>query len=154
MVDLNKKLLIEQLDKKLEKFSVLKEADMPPRGWINAVRTAMNMSLVQLAKRLKKTSVSVKEIEEREQNKTITLNKLMEVAEKLDLQFVYALLPKESSIEKIIEKRALQVAREIVMRTSHSMKLEEQENREERLQRAIKDRAEQIKQEMPKYLWD
>lgn len=154
MVDLNKKLLIEQLDKRLEKFSVLKEADMPPRGWINVVRTAMNMSLVQLAKRLKKTSVSVKEIEEREQNKTITLNKLMEVAEKLDLQFVYALLPKESSIEKIIEKRALQVAREIVMRTSHSMKLEEQENREERLQRAIKDRADQIKQEMPKYLWD
>lgn len=154
MVDLNKKLLIEQLDKKLEKFSLLKEADMPPRGWINAIRTAMNMSLVQLAKRLKKTSVSVKEIEEREQNKTITLNKLMEVAEKLDLQFVYALLPKESSIEKIIEKRALQVAREIVMRTSHSMKLEEQENKEERLQKAIKDRAEQIKQEMPKYLWD
>ena len=127
---------------------------MPPRGWINAFRTAMNMSLVQLAKRLKKTSVSVKEIEEREQNKTITLNKLMEVAEELDLQFVYALLPKEASIETIIEKRALQVAREIVMRTSHSMKLEEQENREERLQRAIKDRAEQIKQEMPKYLWD
>jgi predicted DNA-binding mobile mystery protein A len=154
MVNLNKKLLIEQLDKKLEKFSVLKEADVPPRGWINAIRTAMNMSLVQLAKRLKKTSVSVKEIEEREQNKTITLNKLMEAAEALDLQFVYALLPKESSIEKIIEKRALQVAREIVMRTSHSMKLEEQENREERLQRAIKDRADQIKQEMPKYLWD
>jgi predicted DNA-binding mobile mystery protein A len=154
MVDLNKKLLIEQLDKKLEKFSILKEVDMPPRGWINAIRTAMNMSLVQLAKRLKKTSVSVKEIEEREQNKTITLNKLMEVAEKLDLQFVYTLLPKESSVEKIIEKRALQVAREIVMRTSHSMKLEEQENKEERLQKAIKDRAEQIKQEMPKYLWD
>jgi len=154
MVDLNKKLLIEQLDKKLEKFSVLKEADMPPRGWINAVRIAMNMSLVQLAKRLKKTSVSVREIEEREQNKTITLNKLMEVAEKLDLQFVYALLPKESSIEKIIEKRALQVAREIVMRTSHSMKLEEQENRSERLEKAIRDRAEQIRQEMPKYLWD
>ena len=154
MVDLNKKLLIEQLDKKLEKFSILKEVDMPPRGWINAIRTAMNMSLVQLAKRLKKTSVSVKEIEEREQNKTITLNKLMEAAEALDLQFVYALLPKESSLEKIIEKRALQVAQEIVSRTSHSMKLEDQENREERLQRAIKDRADQIKQEMPKYLWD
>ena len=154
MVDLNKKLLLEQLDKKLEKFSVLKEADMPPRGWINAIRTAMNMSLVQLAKRLKKTSVSVREIEEREQNKTITLNKLIEVAEKLDLQFVYALLPKESSIEKIIEKRALQVARDIVLRTSHSMGLEEQKNTEERLEKAIRDRTEKIKQEMPKYLWD
>ena len=60
----------------------------------------------------------------------------------------------ESTLEKIIEKRALQVAQEIVSRTSHSMKLEDQENREERLQRAIKDRTDQIKQEMPKYLWD
>jgi predicted DNA-binding mobile mystery protein A len=154
MKNLDKKLLIEQIDRKFEKLALLKEIDVPSKGWINAIRTSMNMSLVQLAKRLKKTSVSVKEIEEREQNKTITLNKLMEVAEKLDLQLVYALLPKESSLEKIIENRALQVAREIVMRTSHSMKLEEQENREERLQRAIKDRAEQIKQEMPKYLWD
>ena len=40
------------------------------------------------------------------------------------------------------------------MRTSHTMKLEDQENTQERLQKAIKDRAEKIKQEMPKYLWD
>jgi predicted DNA-binding mobile mystery protein A len=154
MHNLNKKLLVEQLDNKLEKLLALKNIDVPPKGWIHAIRTAMNMSLVQLARRLKKTSVSVKEIEEREANKTITLNKLIEVGEVLDLHLVYAFIPKESSIEKIIEQRAMQVAREIVMRTSHSMKLEEQENREERLQKAIKDRAEEIKREMPKYLWD
>ena len=154
MINLSKKLLIEQLDNKLERFLVLKNIDIPPKGWIHAVRTAMNMSLVQLAKRLNKTSVSVREIEEREKNKTITLNKLIEVGEALDLQLVYAFIPKESSLEKLIEKRALQVARDIVMRTSHSMKLEDQENRDARLQKAIKDRAEQIKQEMPKYLWD
>jgi predicted DNA-binding mobile mystery protein A len=109
---------------------------------------------VQLARRLQKTSASLKEIEEREQNKTITLNKLIEVGEALDLQFVYGFLPKESSIEKMIDKRAQQVARDIVMRTSHSMKLEEQENSEKRLLRAIKDRAEILKQEMPNHLWD
>jgi len=32
--------------------------------------------------------------------------------------------------------------------------LEEQENSEERLEQAIKDRAERLKQEMPRYLWD
>jgi predicted DNA-binding mobile mystery protein A len=96
----------------------------------------------------------VKEIEEREQHKTITLKKLIEVGEALDLQFVYGFLPKESSIEKMIDKRAQQVARDVVMRTSHTMKLEEQENREERLQQAIKDRADILKQEMPKHLWD
>jgi hypothetical protein len=67
---------------------------------------------------------------------------------------VYGFLPKESSIERTIDKRAQQVARDVVMRTSHTMKLEEQENREERLQRAIKDRADILKQEMPKHLWD
>ena len=154
MHKLNKKLVIEQLDRRLAKLRVLEEVDVPSKGWINAIRTTLNMSLVQLAKRLNKTSVSVKEIEEREQNKTITLNKLIEVGEALDLRLVYGFLPKGSSIQTMIEKRAQQVAREIVMRTSHTMKLEEQENREERLQQAIKDRAEILKQEMPKHLWD
>jgi len=154
MKKLNKKLLVEQLDRKLTKLHVLKDIEVPSKGWINAVRTTLNMSLVQLAKRLEKTSASVKEIEEREQSKTITLNKLIEVGEALDLLFVYGFLPKESSIEKMIDKRAQQVAREIVMRTSQTMKLEEQENSKERLQQAIKDRAELLKQEMPKHLWD
>jgi mobile mystery protein A len=154
MVNLDKRLLIDQLDRKLERISVLRGLEIPSKGWIHTIRTSLNMSLVQLAKRLKKTPVSVKEIEQREENKTITLKKLMEVSEALDFQFVYAFLPKESSIEQLIEKRAQQIAREIVMRTSHSMKLEEQENREARLQKAIKERADQIQKEMPKYLWD
>jgi predicted DNA-binding mobile mystery protein A len=154
MDKLDKKLMVEQLDRKLAKLHVLKEVEVPSKGWINAIRTTLNMSLVQLAKRLNKTSVSVKEIEGREQNKTITLKKLIEVGEVLDLQFVYGFIPKESTIEKMIDKRAQQVAREVVMRTSHTMKLEEQENREERLLQAMKDRADILKQEMPKHLWD
>ena len=54
----------------------------------------------------------------------------------------------------MLEKRALKIAEEIVMRTSHTMKLEDQENSEERLEKAIKYRAEKIKNELPKYLWD
>src|SRR3972149_9134283 len=154
MNKLLRKLMIDQLDRKLAKLQVLKEVEVPSKGWINAIRTALNMSLVQLARRLKKTPVSVREMEEREQNKSITLKKLIEVGEALDLQFVYGFLPRESTSEKMIDKRAQQVAREVVMRTSHTMKLEEQENREERLRQAIKDRADILKQEMPKHLWD
>jgi predicted DNA-binding mobile mystery protein A len=154
MINLNKKLMIEQLDRKLDKLRVLDGVDVPSKGWINAIRTTLNMSLVQLAKRLNKTSVSVREIEGREQNKTITLKKLIEIGEALDLKLVYGFLPKEDSIEKMIEKQAQRVAYEIVIRTSQTMKLENQENREERLRQAIKDRVEQLKQEIPKYLWD
>jgi predicted DNA-binding mobile mystery protein A len=154
MINLNKKLMIEQLDRKLDKLRVLDGVDVPSKGWINAIRTTLNMSLVQLAKRLNKTSVSVREIEGREQNKTITLKKLIEIGEALDLKLVYGFLPKEDSIEKMIEKQAQRVAYEIVIRTSQTMKLENQENREERLRQAIKDRVEQLKQEIPKYLWN
>ena len=154
MINLSKKLVIEQIDRKVAKLRVLKDVDIPSKGWINAIRTALNMSLVQLAHRLNKTPASVQEIEERERAKTITLKKLIEVGEALDLQLVYAFIPKESSIDRIIEKRAQQVAREIVLRTSHTMKLEEQENRGARLKQAIKDRAALLKEEMPKHLWD
>lgn len=151
---LSRKLVLEQLDRKLAGLQVLREIEMPPNGWINAVRKALNMSLVQLARRLSITSVSVKEIEGREQNKTITLNKLIEVGEALDLQFVYGFIPKQGSLEKMIEQRSLDVAREVVTRTSHTMKLEDQENTKERLQKAIKARAASIQQELPRYLWD
>jgi predicted DNA-binding mobile mystery protein A len=154
MKDLNKKLMIEQLDRKFEKLAVLKDLEISPKGWINAIRTGLNMSLVQLAKRMKKTSVSIKEIEQREEDKGITLKKLSEVAEALDCHFVYAIVPKDGTLEKSIEKRAFEVAKEIVMRTSHTMKLEDQENSDERIKKAIKDRAEKIKNEFPKYLWD
>jgi predicted DNA-binding mobile mystery protein A len=154
MINSNKRLAIQQLDRKLSKLYILKEVNVPPKGWIHAIRTSLNMSLAQLAKRLKITSVSVREIEERERNKTITLKKLNEIAEALDLQLVYGFLPKESSLEKMIEKRAEQIAREIVLRTSHTMALEDQENRQERIQQAIKDRTRLLKQEIPKHLWD
>lgn len=153
MKNSNKKLIIEQLDNKLARLQVLKEIETPSKGWINAIRTTLNMSLADLGKRLKKTAVSVREIEEREQSRTITLNKLIEVGEALDLQFVYGFIPKQTSIEKMIEHRSLEVARQVVQRTSHSMALEDQENGKERLEQAIKERAEELKREVPKYLW-
>lgn len=154
MRTLQKKLMVEQLDRNLARFQILKDVEVPPKGWINAVRTTLNMSLTQLGKRLKKTSVAVKEMEEREQSHTITLRKLIEVGEALDLQFVYGFIPRDASIQTMIEKRAQEVAREIVLRTSHTMALEDQENSQDRLQQAIRERTQLLTQEVPKHLWD
>lgn len=154
MNTLSRLLLLEQLDKKFAKLAVMKEFDVPPKGWVNAIRTSLNMSLSQLAKKMKKTPASVKEMEDREKNKSITLKKLVEIGDALDLQLVYGFIPKESSMKNMIKLRAYDVAREIVMRTSHTMALEDQQNSEERLNQAIKNRAELIMQEMPRNLWD
>jgi len=154
MIDLKRKLLIVQIDKKLQNFSTLNDSDVPAMGWIYSIRTALNMTLAQLGKRLNITAQSVKEIEEREQSKSLTLKKLIEVGEGLNLRFVYGFVPKDSSLEKMIEQRALQVAKEIVIRTSQSMSLEDQQNGNERIKDAIINRSEKLRLEMPKFLWD
>jgi hypothetical protein len=54
----------------------------------------------------------------------------------------------------MIEKRAKELAQKIVLRTSNSMKLEDQENSGERIEKAIQEKTEEIKEELPKYLWE
>ncbi len=148
------KLLIGQLDKKIQLFKGVKEVAIPATGWINAIRTALKMSLRQLGNRLSITPQSMKEIEQREKDGSITLKNLKEAGRALNLQLIYGFISKEESLEQMIEKRAYEIAKEIVMRTSQSMKLEEQENSKERIEKAIKERAEEIKNAMPGYLWD
>ena len=148
------KLIIEQVDRKIAAFKPLINNTMPQNGWINMVRMALKMSLRQLSNRLKTSPQGLKGIEKREATGNITINTLKEVAEALDMKLVYGFIPKQESIEKIIDDRAYEVAKEIVMRTSYNMRLEDQENTNERLKKAIRNRAEEIKNTMPRYLWD
>lgn len=148
------RLLIEQLEKKMKKFAPVESVETPPRGWIHMIRTALRMSMRQLGERMGKTTQTVNDFERAEASGAITIKSLREAGKALDMKLVYGFVPHGESLEKIIEKRALEVAREIVMRTSQSMKLEDQENVNERIEKAIEDRANEIEREMPKYLWD
>ena len=148
------KLIMEQLDRKIVRYKGLEEIVVPPNGWIYSIRQAINMSLRQLGNRLSITPQSVKEIEEREKNRTVSLKVLQQVASALNMNFVYGFIPKDYSLEKMIEKRANELATQIVQRTSINMSLEDQRNSDERIKRAIMDKTEEIKNEMPKYIWD
>ncbi len=148
------KLLIEQMDKKLSIMMPLEKNIIPQKGWVYSIRTVLKMSLRQLGKKLKISPQSVKEIEERESNGAITIKSLKEVANALEMKLIYGFIPKNGSIEKMIENRANEIARAIVLRTSNTMKLEDQENTEEQINKAIKSKAEELKSKMPKYLWD
>lgn len=147
-------LLLEQTDKKIQVFKELKTITTPTKGWINTFRTALKMSLRQLGQRLQISAQSVKEIEIREANGTITLKSLRDVANALDMKLVYGFVCKHESLEQMIEKRALALAKEIVMRTNNTMTLEDQQNSAERIEKAIAQKTAEIKYEMPKYLWD
>lgn len=155
MGTLNSRLIIlRQLDKKLLKHQQIQEFAPPPNGWLNAIRTVLNMSLKQLGSRLKMTAQGMKNLEEREKDGTITLNALRDAADGLGLKMVYGFVPKEGSLENMVSKKSQEMALEIVKRTSVTMKLEDQENSNERIQQSVNETAEQIKREMKKNLWD
>ena len=83
-----------------------------------------------------------------------TIKSLREIAHALDMQLVYGFVPNDGSLDALIEKRATELATKIVLRTNNTMKLEDQGNTNERIKKAIKERADEIKTEMPKILWD
>lgn len=148
------KLQLEQLDRKLNSFTKAATIVPPPTGWIKAVRVSLGMSLQQLADKLSITKQSVQEIEKREKEGAITLKTLKDAASALDMQLVYGLVPKDGTIDDLIERKAKELAIRIVSRTSNNMKLEDQENSKDRLKKAIEERTTVIKNEMPKTLWD
>ncbi len=149
-----KSLQIQQLNSKMLAYAGLQKIAPPPVGWLKAVRNTLGMSLQQLSNRLSITKQSMQEIEQREKEGSITIKSLREAARALDMELVYGLVPVDGSLEELIDRKAREMATQIVMRTSNSMKLEEQENSKKRIEKAIEERAAIIKNEMPKSLWD
>ena len=94
------------------------------------------------------------DMEKREKEGSITIKSLREIARAMDMQLVYGFVPNDGSLDALIEKRATELATQIVMRTANTMKLEDQANSKKRIETAIRERAEAIKNEMPKILWD
>lgn len=138
----------------MQHFNSLAQVSIPPTGWIKAIRLALGMSMRQLGARLSITRQAVLDIEKREQEGGITLKALREVADAMGMDLVYGLVPREGSLDAYVEKRATEVASQIVQRTATSMHLEAQGNAPARIDAAIKERTEQLKREIPGFLWD
>ena len=149
-----KSLQLQQLNDKMLGFAILKQSAIPPTGWIKAIRTAIGMSMQQLGNKLSVSKQGILDIEKREKEGSITIKALKEIGRALDMQLVYGFVPNDGSLDALIEKRATELATKIVLRTSNTMKLEDQGNTNKRIEKAIKERTEEIKKEMPKILWD
>lgn len=148
------KLLVEQLDRKLEPFLDTKMISMPERGWINTIRTSLNMTMAQLGSKLNITRQGVKRIEDSEARGSITIRSLKEVANAMELKLVYALIPKEETIHDLVDSKAIQLAKKIVSRTNQNMKLEGQGIGDDKIDETVRKLAGEIKREMRRSLWD
>lgn len=149
-----RQLQLQQMNTKMLYLKQLQLIAVPPTGWIKAIRLALGMSAQQLGNKLSITRQGVQDLENREKEGAITLKALREAGKAMDLQLVYGFVPLDGSLEELIERKAREMAMEIVNRTNATMKLEDQENSQQRLERAIEERTIALKNEMPKSLWD
>jgi predicted DNA-binding mobile mystery protein A len=149
-----KSLQLQQLNNKMLGLASLKQIAVPPTGWIKAIRTAIGMSMLQLGNKLSVSKQGIMDIEKREKDGSITIKSLKEIGKALDMQLVYGFVPNDGSLDALINRKAKELATQIVLRTSNTMKLEDQGNSNTRIEKAIKERMEEIKNEMPKILWD
>jgi predicted DNA-binding mobile mystery protein A len=121
-----KSLRNQQLAKSIQPFLAAKGAPRPQKGWLRAIREANGVTLQELAKRLHRANSVVAHLETSEAEYRITLGKLREAADALGCQLVYALVPKNGSVQDLAEARARAKAAENVRAVEHSMALEDQ----------------------------
>ena len=149
-----KTLQLQQLNNKMLRLASLKEEIVPSTGWIKSIRTSLGMSMQQLGNKLNISKQGVLDIERREKDGSISIKSLREVAHVMDMKLVYGFIPLDGTLDALIEKKAKELAKQIVMRTAHTMQLEDQANSNERIEAAIRERTAAIQNEMPKILWD
>lgn len=88
----------------------IRSASFPTQypGWIRHTRRGLQLSRTSLAKKLKVSRITYSQYEEGEENGSISLLKISQVAEALDCEFVYAIRPKnKKSISQIIWEKLL-----------------------------------------------
>jgi predicted DNA-binding mobile mystery protein A len=121
-----RRLRLEQLERTLSPFFEAKDSPRPQRGWLRAIREATGVTVREMAKRLRKSPSIVIYLEKSEAEYRISLGNLRTAADALGCQLVYALVPKNGSIQELSEQRARAKASENVRAVEHTMALEDQ----------------------------
>jgi predicted DNA-binding mobile mystery protein A len=119
-------LRLKQLDRSLESFRAAHAVSRPQKGWIRAIREAIGASSGELGRILGTSRQLPLQFEKAEAEGSITLKSLRNVANALDCDLVYALVPRAGTMQDLIENRARAQARKRVLGVEHSMALEDQ----------------------------
>jgi predicted DNA-binding mobile mystery protein A len=144
-------LQIQQMDALLETWRTAQLSARPRSGWVRAIRESLGMSAAAFARRLGMTPVGVRKLESAEASDAITLASLRKLAQALDCELQYALVPR-NSLQQQVRDRAEMVAQERLRPIAHSMALEDQAvqgpQNKLQLEVAIKDLIEGSRREL------
>lgn len=147
-----KQLRRRQLDVALTRWREAALPAKPATGWVRAIRDALGMSSVALARRLHVTDSTVRKLEESESTDSITLGTLRRAAAALDCELQYALVPKQK-LETTLQDRAMKVAHERVTAVARSMALEDQAVDAALTQSQVQEIAQSLLSKRTKDLW-
>lgn len=121
-----RRLRVAQLQRTLTPFLAAMAAPRPQKGWIRAIREATGLTVRDFAKRLRKAPSVAAHFERSEAEYHITLGSLRAAADALGCQLIYALVPKNGSVQELAEELARTKVAENVRAVEHSMTLEDQ----------------------------
>ncbi|MCA9800037.1 MAG: mobile mystery protein A [Cyanobacteria bacterium HKST-UBA04] len=113
------------LDQRFKAWPKPETFKTPQKGWVFAIRKALGMTQEQLGRRINVSKSWIKDIEKNELNGSLTLNTLEKVANALNCQLVYALIPKEP-LTQMVQDQARKKAKTLLIQTQHTMALEDQ----------------------------
>ena len=148
-----KQIIREQYRAKVDQLIGLKDITRPKEGWIRSFRKALGMSGPQLAIRLGVSKAQASQMERMELEDHITIKQLRRVANALDCQLVYALIPRKP-VAEIVRERAQLKAKQLVRKADVQMALEAQQVSSKQLAVQIEMEVDRLLREMPRDLWE
>jgi len=95
---------LAELDQQFCEFARLQQNATPRCGWTKTIRLALGMSSQALATRLGMTAQGVRKLEQGEASGTISLNTLARLAQGLDCEVHYILVPRISLVEQVLRR--------------------------------------------------
>lgn len=146
-------LRIRQLDEVLAHFTPLRHRPPPPNGWAKTIREALGISVRQMSRRAGLSRTSITSAEAGEARGTVQFDTLQGLADALDCDLVYALVPR-TSLAKTLEAQARRKAVDLVGRVADSMKLEAQGVADEASERQVRELAATILRDRGRHYWD
>lgn len=148
-----RELTRKQLDQKLAVLRRSNLREVPRGGWTKTIRKALGMSSEALGKRIGITQSAVSQLEAGEEAETISLASLRKLAQGLQCELVYALVPR-ASLDEIMREQAHRRAKSIVQSVSSSMELEDQGISDQDQNRQIETLAESLLTKPSTGFWD
>ena len=150
MKKLTEKQAIRSFETKIKEIGGIKT---PNSGWIRELRKFLGISAKALAHLVGVDPSTILRFEQSEKNRSITLKTLDKLADAMNCDVAYILIPRKP-ISNILFDRAMRVAQKDIMRIDRTMSLEDQKIPTREQQQQIKDLAEQLIANGDKRIWE